>query len=385
MAVYHVFPPDTPPNVQEIGYALAKLEGGAWTWFQEGIINEGAFPNVSLTDPSVAYDSFTGEFLVCAMTRDQARIILARWEPIGGQFGPWVVVSQASGAESFDKPWIVAGEMTLGPADGPLYPDPIGMREFYITWDGGPALKYLRSRDGGETWRGGDALTNLNNPSSVITPCNVPAPRVFGSQPLYVVFRKDDLTLEFVRGDDVNGGPHDGEVRFTRLVDEQTGQNLTVHLNIGSASLFFYVPPQNPFTGANGPGFDLAVDPTNANRLYLVFNDTATSDPNDKDVNIYLRVLTRNPTTGRWSVGLAILVADDGLPPETDQFLPAIVELRRRIGVLLHEVAVVVVDDVGFAVEAHIRFWTSFMGHAPAPRDPYANKSVIWSTQILLP
>ena len=63
----------------------------------------------------------------------------------------------------------------------------------------------------------------------------------------------------------------------------------------------------------------MAVDPTDSNRLYLVYYDTATNpyDPNgfptlDPDVNIYLRVLTRvaGPTPV-WQVGDRILVADD--------------------------------------------------------------------------
>jgi len=156
-------------------------------------------------------------------------------------------------------------------------------------------------------------------------------------------------------------------------------------------------------------------------------------------------VLTRNPTTGRWSVGPAILVADDDDPfNETDQFLPRVdVAPNGNVHIIYYDdreypqadddptprfdvfyawasgsqlnfqdpghtfelcddpqnnclatvpavdfalpaMAFVFGDYIGIDVGAG-RVWTSFMGHAPYPRDPYENKSVIWSSQILLP
>lgn len=73
----------------------------------------------------------------------------------------------------------------------------------------------------------------------------------------------------------------------------------------------------------------MAVDPTDANRLYVVAHDTETATAGDIDVNIYLQKLTRDDPIGEpdyWTVHPRVLVADDDEPAnETDQFMPSIV------------------------------------------------------------
>jgi hypothetical protein len=328
LAVYHLAPVSGPPF--QIGYAIATLSGGQWSWTEEGVVNPGAFPAPqSLTDPSVAYDWETGDFLVCAMvwTPNQPtatrHIYLARYSAQSQTFEPWELI--ASGM-NLDKPWIVAGR-GFQPAGfaGPQLPI---HQEYYITWDGDHAgqqvLKYARSNDGGNTWissTNNNALTNLDDPDSVITPVFKAAPRVNGSRPLYVLCSDGGpRTLSLVRGDDVTSGPHQGEVQFTRLVDS-ADQPIEIGLNLADG----FLPA--PFSDFNqgGPGYDLAVDPSNAAKLYVVAHDTPTaSDPNtppDTDMNVYLRVLTRNGA-GKWSVGAPIQVNNDATVFESDQILP---------------------------------------------------------------
>jgi len=368
MAVYHSAP---AAGLFEIGYALATVDSnGVWTW-TEGVINPGQFANdpndpVGLTDPSVAYDLVTGDFLVCAMTRDLTRIVVARYDAQANPsaFNPWEVVLQSSG---IDKTWIVAGEVfKMVPPPGFAGPIPeIRLQEFYITSDGAAGLKYLRSMDGGQNWIGGDALTDLNNSNSGISPVTVPAPRVYNKRPLYVAFVKDLFHVEFLRGDDVNSGVHAGEVQFTHLIDDGNGQNLSVDFNWSRLAQILPVPPESITIGARGPGFDLSPDPTDANRLFFVYHDTPTADPNDArflDLNIYLRVLTR-VSGARWSIDpplnqLGILVADDSDPlVETDQFLPSMdVDANGEIHIVYYDDQDFSQNDSDFCPTACPRF-----------------------------
>jgi hypothetical protein len=67
----------------------------------------------------------------------------------------------------------------------------------------------------------------------------------------------------------------------------------------------------------------LAVDPTNPKRLFLVYHDLSDNQ-GSTNVNIYLRVLTRNPVFDTWSASLPVQVNDDDPVPESDQFHPSI-------------------------------------------------------------
>ena len=395
---------------------------------------------------SVAYDSVTGDFVVCALVRDQTRVVVARYDASADppQFGAWETMGPTG--FSYDKPWIVAGEImswTGPPGFGPGQ-EPTQFQEFYITWSGDDRLKYLRSTDGGHNWIGGDALTDPNDPNSIIAGPFLPAPRVYDTRPLYVVYQPtSDISVAFARGNDL-GAPHQGEVKFTRLLDPN-GAPLTVDFNLLRTALIGVVPPFSVQQGARGPGYDLAADPTDADRLFLVYHDTATLafDPNnqlvDADVNIYLRVLTR-VQGAKWSVGERILVADDDVGEiETDQFMPAIdVDEDGGIHIIYYddrnyeqdddeqnprydvfyafsddqgdswierelcddpqndcaesEPAADFSDDaIGFTIRDYIgidvgadRVWTCFMGTSDE-QDPNPNQSVIWSTQIVLP
>lgn len=201
---------------------------------------------------------------------------------------------------------------------------------------------------------------------------------------------------------------------------------------------------QQVFSLGRGPGagVSLAVDPTDPDRLYLVYHDTDIAlgcaeqycNPLDSDVNIYMQVITR-VSGNLWRAGPRILVADDTQVQETDQFMPSVVvDDFGRIHVVFYDDrrfpqddldsqvrfdvwyaystdggqhwvnlelfednppgepavdSMLTVNDefelrdyIGIAVGSD-RIWTCFMGMTE--QDVNTDKSVIWSSQILWP
>lgn len=439
IAVYKVVL-DTGFN--RIGYAIAEESGGSWTWTEEGLVDPNSYAEQTLTDPSIAYDSVTGDFLVAALQYDQNgddSIIVSRFDATTATFGEWEEINTSS---SDDKPWIVAGEIGEIPAFGPF--DPIEYQEFYITWQGPDVrLRYARSTDGGYNWNSStnfDALTDPDDPNSVISGVITPAPRVAGAGPLYVVAAATgSASLIFVRGLDINSGPHAGEVSFKWMLDaEHPTELLELQPNI-STSGFWYRVPNLGVANPSGPGFDMAADPSDPNKLCVVYHDGP--DPNSLDMNIYMRTL-RHDKGVKWYISAFdpnATVGDDDDPfEETDQFLPAIdVDPNDVIHVIYYDDRRYPQDDgfsvggrfdgyysvssnggadwihrelcddpnndcqgtepavdpndptTGFFLGDYIcidvgpdRVWTAFMGIC-APRDAYDDKSLIWSTQIL--
>lgn len=353
MAVYHVYHGGVPAAV-EIAYALADPVTGAW--LQEGIINSGAIA-VGLTDPSVAYDRATGDFLVCAMPLDLASIVVARYSATSGQFSAWQPVAVGV---SFDKPWIVAGAAIQPIGHAPAMPS-----EFYITWhaaDGGSKkLHYLRSRDGGFNWVGGLALTNLDDNNSTIDG-SLAVPRVYETLPLYVGYRHSGAsTIGFVRGDDVNSGVHAGKVRFTKLVDSG-GQPIGLVTTLVHPNLYTVTAgPDFVFGGSNpisAPGFDLAVDPTNSGRLYLVYQEL--DSPTGSDVSVYLRRLIRQ-SGNVWQLEAPTTIADDPTKSSDDQFMPTMdVDSVGRVHVIYYDDQEFRPGQTDSTFEAKFNLWYAY-------------------------
>ena len=73
-------------------------------------------------------------------------------------------------------------------------------------------------------------------------------------------------------------------------------------------------------------GPQIAVDPTDPDKLYLVYADTETGGEKDRDVNIYFQMLERgwHYYTDAWRASDRVLVNDDEIAGEQDQMLPAI-------------------------------------------------------------
>lgn len=346
LTVFHV---DSGPSVK-IGYAFSVRSGTTWAWSGEGLISPTGY--YSFADPTAAHNPNTGDFIIAALARNESdanRIVVSRWDALSESFTAWEALTD--GTEATDKPWVVLGN----PYEVPSWPflqgsmmqsafAQYGHGEFYIVWTDVPAeqprgLGYRRSTDDGYTWIGGDVLSNLNDPNSrVLSLYGWPLPRVFGDRPLYVAHISNDSQrcsrlVKIEQGIDRTDWEHFGEVQFTTLRNETNEFPLAIELNAGALFMQERLPGFNLFANGSGAGpgagVDFAVDPSNENKLYLVYHDTTGTciggpTPSDPDVNIYIRALTRVEGV-RWSVGPQILVADDEIVQETDQFMPQIV------------------------------------------------------------
>lgn len=118
-------------------------------------------------------------------------------------------------------------------------------------------------------------------------------PTVAGAGPLYIGYMHATDKIRFLSGQDLPGNLVD----FSYLMDDQTTpQPIEVRLN--RADVSGYLP--ETFSAFRTP--QLAADPSDPDRLYIVYHDTRTANPSDRNVNIYLHKLT--PTLfGGWQVG----------------------------------------------------------------------------------
>ena len=222
----------------------------------------------------------------------------------------------------------------------------------------------MRSPNGGQSWIGGPALYEDN---SFVTIKHWPLPRVHGNRPLYVGFldniSESSAWIGFVRGNDISG--------VRRLVVNVLNQPLLINLNRNrSGAQVDDIVPLLPggsgvLGGTVGAGVDMAVDPTDANRLYVVAHDTETATAGDIDVNIYLWKLTRDDPIGLpnvWTVHPRVLVADDDdLGNETDQFMPAIVvDALGVVHVIFYSDRGLVQDDGAATQQPQFDVWYAF-------------------------
>ncbi len=308
-------------HIKDTGVGYAVYDTLAQQWVDQGTIDTANYPTAH--DPAIAYNSQTGGFVASART---ARAVLtSSFDPSTNQFGPWVErVGTNTPAKGYDKPWIVAGEMTPS------------VQEFYVTyWS---PHGYLRSTDGGNEWVVG--LMIDSNTGEPVTGCFCPQPAVYQDGPLYVAYVKaisGNYYIRFLVGEDIDdpNDPNCGGVRFTHLYGITSplgGPVPPVRLTVPLNHNWFedYLPGR--FETLLIP--QLAVDPTNPDRLYIVYHDTATAA--SSDVNVYLRVLTRS---GSWTAGPRIRVNNDVDPSGAyDQFMPSVtVDIEGRIHVMFYD------------------------------------------------
>ena len=301
-----------------IGYSIWDISLGKGT---QGIIL-GPGGADSACDPSVVYDPTHDEFFVLA--RSGSKIRLAKLASGATQFTLWtnIVDPQGPFQPRNDKPWLLRGELT---AFG---------REYYATYWNEGGFWYLRSTDSGQTWKGDQIL--IDGQQVLGWPIAM-QPTVFDARALFAVYVKeqdgiDGAELRFVRGTDDSDDPNAPYVSFQELrlppppglgpiPPDEDGGPLVVNLKRGYVN-FPPVAFQAPGTFQIQTVPWLVADPTSASRLYLVYQDTATSDPNDADVNVYCQVLAKNSAT-QWTVGSRVQVNDAlATVSESDQFLP---------------------------------------------------------------
>jgi hypothetical protein len=335
------------------GYAVLDQSTGQWV--DEGIIPRGDYD--AIVDLSIGYDTTTGNFVAAALATDflgEGRhfrnIVTSMYDASSGTwvYGPddptpgWRFLD---GGMSLDKPWLVAGDSSRP-----------GGQEYYIVYatDYVGPYKYLRSIDGGRHWANGTVqiAEDPNNPEDVVGMfCAQPA--VHEDRPLYVAYIPGSGDeIRFLEGQDVDGDPNDPNydpndpnyvgVSFSYLCGIWTPLGgpmppvrapIRVSLNRGRCDDDL---PGN-FESKRVPY--LAADPSNPNRLYIVYHDTASDDPNDagyRDVNVYLQKLTKSGSD--WILDSRKQVNNDETPFESDQFMPsAVVDDSGYIHVIFYD------------------------------------------------
>ncbi|MEP0847805.1 MAG: hypothetical protein HRF50_13420 [Phycisphaerae bacterium] len=313
-----------------VGVQYAVYDFSTHQWEAEGDVDA----NVSSTnDPSIAFNSVTGEFVAAARTG--CSLLTTRFVPDPnapngyGTFDGWTERASSCTQPAWDKPWLVAGEMTAQ------------RQEFYIIVKEGfnDPYWYFRSIDGGVHWSADKIYLGTN-------PDNVPQTSTFGAQiavldggaPYFTYYTDDSPPLiRILEGTDIDpadpnnydpNDPADVGVRWAQVRgvveagDSPDGPILPAPLSIPVHAVTHgtYIPGN--VAGKSVP--QLALDPTNEDRMYLVYQDTvAASGDGSTDVDVFLHVLERNGAA-RWDASARIRVNNDPNEAESDQFIPSI-------------------------------------------------------------
>jgi hypothetical protein len=205
--------------------------------------------------------------------------------------------------------------------------------EYYVTYwyhgASGARYGYLHTINGGNTWYNGTISVNGDD---VVGQAVAAQPTVAGDGPLYIAYvadpGSDESPAHGTRIGFLIGTDHLGTlgVDFDYLYASEDVP-LTFDLNhlAGTSHVATLLP--------GGPGMLevrtvpwLLADPTNANRLFLVYHTTKanswTEADGHADFDIYARVLTKSG--GYWSAGTEVKVNNDNdLEFEADQFTPS--------------------------------------------------------------
>ncbi len=313
---------------QRIAYSIFDRQSQSWS--ESGIVpddpNSGAR---GLGDPSIVWlDSGTDEFVACGLVSQpgppgRAAVGIARYS--SGGWSSWQPLTAFLNLLNvpYDKPWICAGDSY-----------PTG-RELYITFwraaDGG-RHRYMRTMDGGDTWIAGDITDGLEGAYIGTTAGNY-QPAVVGDGPLYIAYVPAANTREirFLRGSDIDdpNDLHFGEVEFRRMrrlcplegMDGPMLPELVLTRNRTVAEIPSLLPGGGARVGIGVIPF-LAADPTDSDRLYVAYHDTATDLPNDTDMNVYLQALTRS--SNGWCAADRVEVNDAISEHKADQFMPQV-------------------------------------------------------------
>ncbi len=308
-----------------VKYAIYDPSENVSAWVGEGLIDPefGTAPH----DPSIAYNSRTGAFMAAARTASS--VITSHFVPDPnapngfGEFEEWVTVAGGGSSKGYDKPWIVAGEMTEC------------IQEYYIAY--WIPLGYARSIDGGAHWADG-RMKDTHTGEFIIG--RFPHPTVCGDEPLYISYVKQvtgtSFEIRFLSGEDVDGDPNDPNfdpndpnyvgVEFCHLYGiwsflDGPVQPVLLRVPLINTSLLYedHLPGEFDADAKMVP--QLSADPNDPDRLYLVYNDIAA--PGSHDVNIYLHRLTR--PGGTWILSPRIKINNDFDPDgQNDQFVGSI-------------------------------------------------------------
>jgi len=331
---------------RKIGYSEATYDpnSDSWSWDEtrETFIRHPDEETGDLFDPSIIYDPTNGQFVAVCQggwdnpdegQPDEARIFVSYFDPSqDDEFDVWDDIAQRPEGAFMEKPWCVLGQEVNGD------------REYYVVWQDRPATEqddgyaYARSTDGGANWTWDEI--EVDNERVLGGFCAQPATDPDDrNAPLYIAYISGG-DIYFLKGVDDGSG-----VSFSRLTmplfipgGGTASVPLRIDLNVSDASL--YVPPAG-IRALTTP--QLAVDPSNSNRMYVVYHDAAQSfDPNDPpddvDIDVYITKLYRSGDN--WLSSPRVRVNDDKVDPEhpRDQYLPSVtVDRLGRIHVTFYD------------------------------------------------
>jgi hypothetical protein len=136
-----------------IVFSTSTNNGASWTSGQlPGITTFNGGPYARATDPSVAYDRAHNVWLISTLGLDASpsgkAVVTSRSTNGGLTWGNPVNTAVATGAQDFDKNWIVCDNTPSSPFYGSCYTQ-------FDDFGHGNLLKMYYSRDGGLTWTAG--------------------------------------------------------------------------------------------------------------------------------------------------------------------------------------------------------------------------------------
>ncbi|MFG0252644.1 MAG: hypothetical protein ACF8NJ_07230 [Phycisphaerales bacterium JB038] len=322
----------TPMHAQDLGYAVYDRTSGEWS---EGIVPPGDGIVHREIDPVLVYDSVAGHFLLIQLNDTLKRVEARTYQASTDTWADWTPVYTSP--VGLDKPWVTPGEVRPGTPD---------QREFYVILQEsvGKAYKlsYARSVDGGATWYGDEVKVDdeIVYGRFTFTACHEARNAYFS----FVGTNDEEETgIMFLEGVDDDTVPGQPALEFRQLQHCGIGQPggfdglgggddigvpmcTPIFIPLHRSGLQDYLPG-TLWQVINGA--QIAVDPTDPDRLYVVYADTESDT--SSDVNIYFQVLTDRNIPGHpeaWQLGPRIQINDDGPPPfqgwEFDQMLPSI-------------------------------------------------------------
>lgn len=330
---------------KKIGYAIYDRASQQWT--EDLTDPNGSFSN--LIDSSVAYSPATEEFLLCGLLGSEGAGVARCFDDPndGWTVAPWSLINMGG-----DRPRLVTGEVFDGQYQ----------EHYVVAWKEGPdEYNYRRWRGRPEDdWEGGRIVLN-RDPNKPVTGTWIAQPTVYGDSPLYIAYVRENrdksappdepnkcegATIRFLKGTDIDdpNDPNDGEVEFKQLTGlagpllsgPVQPVPLQVSLNCGAIKYFIPYYPSWFASKFDRVTPEFAVDPTNTNRMYLVYHDLRKANGAlTSNVDVFLHKLTKG--AGRWFVGPRRRVNPVDYPGDYDQFLPTVtVDLDGRVHVLYY-------------------------------------------------
>ena len=293
------------------GIGFSYFDGSTWT---EGTVTGGGFD-----DPSVCYNGAVligglpvATFLCCFRNAGVCKLKAFNPGTLAFDQDPIEVGTPPLG-ETIDKSWIFSGHQHS------TYDD------LHVTWFDALSdanLRFTTSRDGGVTWSTPDVIVDKSDASTTISgrmpQCTVGDTTVPG--PIYLAYLKGATgDIRFMQGTEPGPNEPPPTTHSGWVFEHLRGPGILELDAHGSDNTPDLVP--GPFRVLRVP--QLVADPTDPNRLYLVYHDTVS--PGSSDLDVFCATLTRSNTG--WSLAEPVRVNDDPvevLPPDDkDQLLPA--------------------------------------------------------------